>query len=641
MRGVNISYDAPLTAFGLDTPSPEDYDSEDEFDDFDASTMIDIENHPFIHKDEDGTTILEYDEDDEEDDLMKAIGKGGQVEKPRPATADTQDGGDHREGDPEEEFFFRDLLDLDEPDFISPPSVDRLVPLRAHGEDVDDFVEAMIEHPTKYAEFRRANPHSDSLREAKADFPKNRQQPPDEFVTSHKRFLYVTGIPHFLDNETGEAGDFENPIHRHEVIKFVVKQFGVPDKSVSPANMTSAFIGFEEKGDAKLALKNGPKEKIFSSPIVMQEYEVDDGVELGFPADSALVKLSNVPPGMSARYLAVQLFRKDSELGSIYGVLTPDDVKKVSATEAIVRLQSPEQVESALSSSMVRQRLDELGTSRVRHFKAKRELQYAGYTGPGKGQRFRKRGPRLVVSGDKPTDGFFRSHAACLQLRQVDPSVTKQEISDFFQSFCQRARDVVGSVEFVTCANGDRTDRVYVGFDRADEAKAAVAACSGFIDLGMGSINVKSVKDLGIPGATPPEVRPERSEEELLESLHNWEAYVDAKDVEELEAHGVRREVLADTFRTMRYHNVTYGPMDWSMKREKLSPERYPEPGQHMRETMQMYVETLKECIATPENPGFLYESMFFEDEEMDFDAFEAEERRLQKLAEERALIKT
>jgi len=372
---------------------------------------------------------------------------------------------------------------------------------------------------------------------------------------------------------------------------------------------------------------------------VMSAYAKMDDDETVFGKDDALVKLTNIPPTMSANYLVHNLFPKDDELGSIYGTLSSEDVVKTTATEAIVRLQSAEQAESAVSSALLRQRLEELGASRLRYFKAKRELVFAGFMGPNKGEPYQERGRRLVVSGDKPPDKFFQNHGAVLQLRRVDLSITKQEISDFFQSFCTRDRDVVGSVEFVVCAEGDRTDKVYVGFDRADEMKEAIKACGGLINLGKGSISVRSMKDKWVPRSVPAEVRPERSEEELLASLQNWEDYVDPKDVEELEALGVHRHVFEDAFRTMRYHNSTYGPMDWSMNREKLTPERS-EPGQHMRETMKLFVETLKECIATPENPGEIYKSLFVPGEEIDVTPLEVEQKRLDRVAEERALLK-
>ena len=44
--------------------------------------------------------------------------------------------------------------------------------------------------------------------------------------------------------------------------------------------------------------------------------------------------------------------------------------------------------------------------------------------------------------------------------------MTKESIADFFQPYSDMLRDVIGSVEFVTCYNGLPTDIAYVGFER-------------------------------------------------------------------------------------------------------------------------------------------------------------------------------
>jgi RNA recognition motif-containing protein len=299
-------------------------------------------------------------------------------------------------------------------------------------------------------------------------------------------------------------------------------------------------------------------------------------------------------------------------------------------------LDSSEMADSAITSSMVQERLVEVGQHRIRHNKARRELVYTGtHGGPDGTERLRKAGPQLIVEGDMPTKKLFLPHATTLFLRNLDPSVTKQDIAKFFQPFCSVPRDVEGSAEFVTCQEGVPTGRAYVSFDELGEAEAALEALSkggGRVNgLGPNMVIAKQVKELD---QTPREKRPARSEDELLDSLNNWEQYVDPTDLEELLAHGISKEALDEALRAIRYHNPTFASFDQAMRSETMNPEK--DAGGMYEELVQTYVRALKECLATPENPGPIYESLFFAGEEVDTEIFDREPERQKELKKRR-----
>jgi hypothetical protein len=630
--GVRVTYQSgaqPVLAAEEDTF----YDSEDEFDGLQEDEMIhDLSDHPDIVPNEDGTHTLFFDPDEY---FGTGDGQGG-----------GRRGGDN-EGkaefrDPEAAYFLRRFWDNPnlETERIPKELYNRVLPLADHGPDFDDFLEASLEHPARYAMVTRYNHHPEYEREPKPDAPKSRLQPSEEFVTSHKRFLFVTGLPRYVTD--GEVGDFDNPVHRYEVVKMVSDIFVVDPEHVSPANMTSAFIGYTDKQKFYDAQRNGPSKRSFENPVQISKYsgsEYDDFVK----DSNAVVEFSNLPPGMSAARLSHALFPADTELGSVYGPVASDQILLTSATTALIRFESAEKADSAVSSGMLSEHLKKLGTSRIQYFKARRVLVHAGFGGPNKCREFKKRGNRLVVDGDAPSPEFYRSHAGVIHLRHLDPSATKQELAEIFQPFSMDRRDVSGSVEFVTCAEGLRTDRAFVGFDALGEAENAVKACSGLFQIGNSKAIVRLVRDKHQyrlernSRKEPQESRPMRDQEEILNSLNNWEQFVDPDEIEELEKHGVRKDALDDIFRTMRFHNKTYGPLDQALTRERLTPGRA--AGDDYRETVREYIDTLKECIATPEQPGLIYESLFFPNEELDMSIFDMEKERQAKLREKRTGI--
>ena len=516
------------------------------------------------------------------------------------------------------------------------PAHSQATPLAQTGPDMSDFVTSMLSHPTEYATMEFKNPHPESAREPKPDIPKNRLNPSKEFVEGHKRFMYVWGLPTSLIGN--KPADFENPVHRMEIQKLVSDLFDVDVDDVSPASLTSAFIGFHSRADQRFATLTGPEPTMIESPIIMQPYQASDKDHLAMikeaPAGS-LVSFENLPAGMTTSWVAKTLFPSGTDAHNVFKV-TSDNIRMTSPSSAVIRFESSKVAEAALNSSILAVRLEEFGQHPIRYAKARRELVYTGrHGGPDGTERLREPGPLLIVDGDMPTKNFFVSHADCLHLRNLDPSVTKQDIAKFFQPFCNSKRDVIGSTEFVTCLGGHTTGHAYVGFDELGERERVLEAFpSGRIyGLGGNPVVVKNVID-----AKPiqRQQRPTRSVEELLDSLDNWEQYVDPADIDFLLEHGIAKEALDEAFRTIRYHNPTFSSMDQSVRSETLDTEM--ESGELYKELVQQYIATLKDCIATPENPGPIFESLFAEGEDMDTEVFEREQHRQEELRKRRQI---
>jgi len=520
----------------------------------------------------------------------------------------------------------------------NPKNYDKVKPLVLKGPSMHDFIQSMAEHPTKYGQLRYVSPHPESTREPVPDLPNNRRNPPLEFVDGHVRFAYVWGLPPLLSVDE-QPGDLDNPIHSLEVQKAAAALFDVPPESVYPASISSAFVGFSTRTDQRFAMEVGPIQKVLESPIQISRYTPSEGDKKSFDESEMdrVVILENLPSDLTPSVLASTLFPSGTDAGDlVYGGLSPDDFVVLSPHTAVLRFQSAEHAENAVKSTIVEQRLKDFGKHRIRYSRARRELVYTGrHTGPGARELERKLGPKLIVDGDMPTKNFYLSHASTVHLRNLDPTVTKQEISEFFQPYCATLRDVSGSVEFVTCHKGLPTGKAYVGFDEHREAEAAMQNAresNGRIHgLGHNKVIMKWIKD---SRRIKRDHRSARDEAELLDSLDNWEQYVDPKDLEELFEHGISKEALEEQLRAIRYHNPTFSTMDQAIRSEAMNPET--DSGGMFRELVQTYIETLKECISTPDDPGPIYESLFLPDEELDTEIFDDEVDRQEELRKER-----
>ena len=122
------------------------------------------------------------------------------------------------------------------------------------------------------------------------------------------------------------------------------------------------------------------------------------------------------------------------------------------------------------------------------------------------------------------------------------------------------------------------------------------------------------------------EKRPARSTEELWDDLNNWEKYVDTADIEYLEEHGVSKVIVDEALRRIRRNNPTFGPLDQAVRSEAIEPDTA--PGDLYKEIVQLYIQTLKECVATPDNVGPMYEALHMPDEPIDLSIFDDWEKR-------------
>lgn len=537
--------------------------------------------------------------------------------------------------DPEEQFFYDqndvfELAALDEslfPDKIEDSSDEiKVLPLQEKGPDLDDFLQSMINHPAEFAEVSRIYNHPGSLREPMPIQPKTRRKPPLEFLDSYMRFIYVCGLPPLVVD--GEPGNLDNPLHLDNLQQTIARLARVDSSQVFVTSPTSGFVGLESPRALADILSRGPKQSSIKIPPKLTKYKPSPG-EFGEDTPDRILRLHGIRRGNTSESLARALLLQGSDLEAVYDNLSPDDIHFESATTVLLRFASAEQANSARESAKIKEVLKGLCQYPIQFLRARRELIPVG--------KSRKPGSRLIVDGEMPSKDLFISHVRVIHLRNVDPSLNKAQISAAFDPFSLRRRDVAGSVEIVKCSQGLPTGCVYVGFDSVGEAEACINACSGRLRLGDRVAQMRVVRDRNLPGVPRPDYRPMRSVDELLKDLNNWEQYVDPKDLQELEAAGVSKDVLDEALRGIRYHNATFGPLDGGIRSESLEPEK--DPGEQYRELVQMYVSTLKECIATPEDVGELYESQHFPGEPVDMSIFEEETKRQETLRQMRSRL--
>ena len=494
--------------------------------------------------------------------------------------------------------------------------------------------------------FTYHTPHPESKREAKPiTFPSNRINPPSDFIQTHEAFAYVANVPHPVVD--GELGSFDDPLHRHQVAEFVADAFGVPATQVFCANMTSAFVGFQSSQEADEAYyKHEAKRIITSEKIDMQVYKSNEGESetdavkefISGAEDGAVVQINHVPAAMRPDALASILYPAVSSMN--ISNLGTSDILYTHPTTPLLRLSSAKDAQSLLHNSRAQKALAMLQRQILRVLPAKREVVHDKFKGPLKSFQMKKMTDKLIVEGDLPTKDFFLSHGMVLHLSYVPIGVTKKEISSQFQKYCNEQRDIEGSIQFVTSADGHPTGRAYVGFDL--EAEGMVAWRDIFDNAGQQmrfgshpvgpSSRVRPVKEYPLLRGAKLGERSERTQEELVASFTAWKDDIDPKDIEELESYGVTMDVLDEAFRAARHNNPTFGVEDQARMGERLRDEYA--PGEHFKEFVQMYVDSLKEVGTTREDPGLKYKAMFLEDEELDLSIFDVEEERLANLRE-------
>lgn len=508
----------------------------------------------------------------------------------------------------------------------------------------DEVIQSESENPwlTDALYFKYEKPHAESLREAKPiTFPTNRANPPKEFVEAHQVFAYVSHVPRPVVD--GELGSYDNPMHRHEVVEFVANVFSVPATNVFCANMTSAFVGFQDAKEAAKAMVESHSNRIITGKEIKPKIyaPIEKGADVvvteeeskfvqSAPSPEAVVRIDHIPAGMRAGTVARVLYNAV--------VIDPKHIFISSPTSALIQFKSKEEASDFVHKFAVQKSLATLQRQILRVQAAKREVVHDKFTGPVRQFQQKKMTDKLVVDGDVPSKDFFLSHASVLHLCNVPITASKQDISKHFQKFCVEPRDVDGSIEIVTSTDGHPTGRVYVGFDLESEGTKAWSdiLASGqnimFNEAGP-AVRVRPVKDVALVRGAKLGARSERTAEELIASFTAWKDYVDPKDIETLESFGVTMDVLEEAFSAARRNNPTFGVEDQAREGERMRMEH--SPGGHFKEFVQEYIDTLKELAATKEDPGLKYKAMFLPDEEMEYSLFDAEENRLAALRKE------
>lgn len=624
---------------------------EDEFDDL----ADDIDISEFL--DEDGNFEVDYDEDDLADTGREDLGErpydiarlidemdslGDEEEDEDEETENVF--GKRRIGaatkiDPEQLYFYDqdDVMEIAAthtvdsfPDSLPDTSgVPQVAPFAETGPGVDDFLQSVIEHPTEWAVATRENLHPESKREPKPIFPPNRKHPPIDFVEEYSRFLYISGLPPLSVN--GQPGNIDNAVDNDMLKRTIAGLLDVDSTRVFCASDTSGFVGYASPRELSDALERGLSDPFMEITPSISLYTGSEGPSFVAESSGSVVLIEDLPAGNTPSSIANKLFPKNTEVGEVYGDIEPEDVHFLSRSSVLIRMSSRDQAESAIHSSLVQFRLSEFGRYPIQIFRARRELVHAGYRGPGKLHEIRRVGPRLIVDGDMPSKNFHISHAGTVCLWNVDKSLSKNDINKIFQPFCELGRYDT-SVEIVESENGVRTGKVYVGFDLPGEAEAFMSSHSGKVKLGDTIATAKLVRDRRAPGAPPLvlQKRPARQADELVDDLQNWEKHVDPADIEFLENHGVSREAIDDALVSIRYHNPTFGPLDSALSSESLYPNQ--QAGDSYKEVVQLYVQWLKKCIATPDDVGLMYEALHGPGEELDLEVFDMEKERQEKL---------
>jgi len=71
------------------------------------------------------------------------------------------------------------------------------------------------------------------------------------------------------------------------------------------------------------------------------------------------------------------------------------------------------------------------------------------------------------------------------------------------------------------------------------------------------------------------------------------------------------------------------------LRSEALKPET--SPGQLYEELVVLYIQTLKECVATPDNVGPMYEALHMPNEPIDLSIFDEWEKKKAAIEQSRA----
>ena len=609
---------------------------------------MDLDSHEHVRKNDAGEYIFDYDAMDYEALLkLKEEGYYDQVGDPSGRTFRVPPGREDEDDDPlaqtfEYDYYFRDVTNVQNPLLLKPkkPDSNALLPLKAHGPELDDFLLAVTDHPSKYAVIEQKAKHPDSRREPRPIFAKGNVLPNEDFVNKFKGYLFVTGLVPHRDKTSGEVLNFDDALHKQSIAEDVARLFGISSMDVSPASPTSAYIGFGTKLEAKNAMMDSAADGRLQAvhSVTLHKYEqvgtsdeeVKFAASLHAGADSIL-KVTGLPATVTSVEILTSMFPPGSRLEEMFGPLTSANYLRVSSTTALISLASADLVAKALKSSNIANNAAVVGKRPIQVLRAKRERVFDKWTGVNKSIGASKLGSRLFVTGDVPPHEMYLSHNDTLHISGLPPSVTLNDLAAFFQPFSADRRDVFGSGHIVRCSQGIPTGCAYIGFELPGEidevrevytdGKALIRGCE---------VTFRSVRDKLLRRGSRETARPSRSVEELHSDLYDWERHVDPKDIAELEQLGIEKGVLDEIMLTLRHHNRTFAAGDQSILGERLYEQR--QVGTHYRDVVKKYLKLLRSCVGTREDPGLMYEAMFRPDEDVDMGLFDIEEERIKDL---------
>ena len=605
---------------------------------------IDLDNHEHVRKNAEGEYVFDIEAQDMED--MKRICVENDYELDEPRYADKDENEDPVTQTFEWKYYFRDIMDLNNPLLFKPskPMSNAVLPLKKHGPELDDFLYAATNHASKYSRVESKAKHADSRREPRPTFPRERTLPDAEFVDRYKGYLFVTGLVPHLDDSTGEVKDIDEVTHRQTVEEEVAKLFeGVKSVDVWPATSTSAYVGFKTKLNAKKAMIDSAKKGLLRvvHEVALRRYKCKQEGSISeekekFVAASpmgveSILKVTGLPENITSAELLQSMFPPGSKIDALFGPLTKDDYHRASSTTALINLASADLVSKALKSRNIASNASEVGKRSIQVLRAKRERVFAGWIGTHRTFAGSKLGARLIVTGDVPPNDMFLSHHDMLHISGLPSDVTLDDLAVFFQPFSADRRDVYGSGHIVRCSQGMPTGSAYVGFELPGEIeKVKEMYKDGKATIGGAEVLFRPVRDKLLRRGVRSQVRPSRTAEELRRDLRDWERHVDPKDIQYLEDNGIEKGVLDEIMITLRHHNRTFAASDQAVSGEKLYQER--KTGHHYRDMVRHYIRELKSCIGTKEDPGLLYWGMHYPDQEIDLRIFEEEENRIKEL---------
>lgn len=622
----------------------------------DDPNYFDRDNHEHVRKTEKGEYIYDWDAMDwdalmklKEEGYYDAVGEdeaGGRTFRPPPEDDDK----DPIEDAFEYDYYFRDVCDVDNPLLVKPKKEDSkaVLPLKPHGPELDDFLMAVTDHPSKYAKMERKVKHPDSKREPRPIFPKDRKLPDETFVNKYKGYLFVTGLVPHLDDETGEVQDFGEELNRQTIAEDVAKLFGVTSMDVSPASPTSAYVGFDTKLKAKQAMIDSAADGRLSEKkhsIELRKYDGKDDVseeEKTFVSASpagaeSILKVTGLPATTTSVELLNSMFPPGSRLEAMFGPLSNEDYFRASSTTALINLASSDLVSRVLSpksKNVANNANVGVGERPIQVLRAKRERLFSKWVGS---YAQSKLGPRLIVTGEVPPHEMFLSHNDMLHISGLPPNVKLSDLATFFQPFSEDRRDVFGSGHIVRCSQGISTGSAYVGFELNGEIDEVIELYKGKATINGCEVTLRPVKDKMLRRGTRETSRPSRSVEELHSDLYDWERHVNPKDIAELEELGIDKGVLDEIMINIRHNNRSFAAGDQSISGERMYQERA--VGTHYRDIVKKYLKVLKSCVGTREDPGLMYEAMFSPEQEIDMGLFDMEEERIKDLREKETTV--